>query len=131
MRVDWRLDPERGYHLTHCCLTPSISHSVSFVHFGFVQANMTPFAKQCLSEMAPKYYIELFQVGAPVADAAGARELQAGGVSGPGSAALCSRPGGPLVPQHQHTAPAWLHGCGMAVQPTVGADPLLGPPAGG
>lgn len=25
------------------------------------QANMTPFAKQCLSEMAPKYYIELFQ----------------------------------------------------------------------
>ena len=27
-----------------------------------VQANMTPFAKQCLSEMAPKYYIELFQV---------------------------------------------------------------------
>lgn len=28
-----------------------------------VQANMTPFAKQCLSEMAPKYYIELFQVG--------------------------------------------------------------------
>ena len=25
------------------------------------QASMTPFAKQCLSEMAPKYYIELFQ----------------------------------------------------------------------
>ena len=27
------------------------------------QASMTPFAKQCLSEMAPKYYIELFQEG--------------------------------------------------------------------
>ena len=26
------------------------------------QANMTPFAKQCLSEMAPKYYMEVFQV---------------------------------------------------------------------
>jgi len=26
-----------------------------------VQQNMTPFAKQCLSEMQPKYHIELFQ----------------------------------------------------------------------
>ena len=27
------------------------------------QSNMTPFAKQCLSEMQPKYLIELFQEG--------------------------------------------------------------------
>lgn len=26
-----------------------------------VQANLTPFAKQCLSEMVPKYHIEVFQ----------------------------------------------------------------------
>lgn len=26
-----------------------------------VQANLTPFAKQCLTEMQPKYYIEVFQ----------------------------------------------------------------------
>lgn len=25
------------------------------------QANLTPFAKQCLTEMAPKYSIEVFQ----------------------------------------------------------------------
>ena len=28
-----------------------------------VQTNMTPFAKQCLQEMQPKYYIELVSVG--------------------------------------------------------------------
>jgi len=26
-----------------------------------LQANLTPFAKQCLTEMAPKYSIEVFQ----------------------------------------------------------------------
>ena len=43
------------------------------------QANMTPFAKQCLSEMAPKYLIELFQEAELLVRAGGDGGVRANG----------------------------------------------------
>lgn len=47
-------------HLSLASCSP-LAHPLPPLTLLPLQANMTPFAKQCLSEMAPKYLIELFQ----------------------------------------------------------------------